>query len=61
MNKSVKNKLDVADLSVTASLRSCPNPLIDKRSGEDRRKVDNPDFIKRCGIERRSGIEALAK
>ena len=61
MNKPVKNKLDVADLSVTASRRSCPNPLIEKRSDEDRRKVDNPNFIERGGIERRSGIGASAK
>jgi hypothetical protein len=32
-------------------------PLIDRRTGEDRRKADNPDFFARGGIERRSGIE----
>jgi len=33
------------------------NPLIDRRSGEDRRKANNPDFFARGGIERRSGTE----
>jgi hypothetical protein len=61
MNKPVKNKLYLSDLSVTASRRSRPNPSIDRKSGGDRRKVDNPDFIDRGGIDRRSGIEARQK
>jgi hypothetical protein len=34
-----------------------PCPMIDRRTGEDRRKAVNPDFFARGGIERRSGIE----
>jgi hypothetical protein len=33
----------------------------DRRSGEDRRKADDPDFFAGGGIERRSGIEARRK
>jgi hypothetical protein len=34
-----------------------PCLFFDRRSGEDRRNADNPDFFARGGIERRSGIE----
>jgi hypothetical protein len=33
-------------------------PLVERRSGEDRRKRDSKDFFDRGGIERRSGVEA---
>jgi len=36
---------------------SALNAMIDRRSGVERRKDNNPDFFARGGIERRSGIE----
>jgi hypothetical protein len=37
---------------------SIPYSFVDRRSGDDRRKADAPDFFTRGGIERRSGFEA---
>ena len=37
------------------------DPLIDRRSGDDRRKLHVLDFFKGGGIERRSGVESRQK
>jgi hypothetical protein len=34
------------------------DPLLERRSGDDRRKVQDLEFFERGGIERRSEIEA---
>jgi hypothetical protein len=35
--------------------------LVDRRSGEDRRKVHNLDYFSKGGVERRSGKERRSK
>jgi hypothetical protein len=37
------------------------DPLLDRRSGDDRRKVHDIEFFKGGGIERRSGVESRQK
>jgi hypothetical protein len=37
------------------------DPLLDRRSGDDRRKLHVLEFFKFFGIERRSGIESRQK
>jgi len=37
------------------------DPLLDRRSGDDRRKLHVLEFFKGGGIERRSGIESRQK
>jgi hypothetical protein len=41
--------------------RKAIDPLRDRRSGNDRRKVHDLDFFKRGGIDRRSGVVSRQK
>jgi len=41
--------------------RRAIDPLRDRRSGNDRRKVHDLDFFKRGGIDRRSGVVSRQK
>ena len=41
--------------------RRAIDPLRDRRSGKDRRKVHDLDFFKRGGIDRRSGVVSRQK
>jgi hypothetical protein len=41
--------------------RRAIDPLLDRRSGDDRRKVHDFEFFERGGIERRSGVESRQK
>jgi len=41
--------------------RMAIDPVLDRRSGEDRRKVYDLEFFKGGGIERRSGVESRQK
>jgi hypothetical protein len=51
------------DMHETQSLkdRRAIDPLLDRRSGNDRRKVRDLEFFKRGGIERRSGVVGRQK
>jgi predicted RNA-binding protein with PUA-like domain len=51
------------DMSESQSLkgRKAIDPLRDRRSGNDRRKVHDLDFFKRGGIDRRSGVVSRQK
>ena len=53
----------VVDMSESQSLkdRRAIDPLRDRRSGNDRRKVHDLDFFKRGDIERRSGVVSRQK
>jgi hypothetical protein len=41
--------------------RRAIDPLLDRRSGDDRRKVHELEFFEGGGIERRSGYESRQK
>jgi len=47
--------------SQSLKYRKAIDPLLDRRSGDDRRKVHDIEFFKGGGIERRSGVESRQK
>jgi hypothetical protein len=47
--------------SQSAKDRRAIDPLLERRSGDDRRKVHDLEFFEEGGIERRSGYESRQK